>query len=89
MNSESNPTDNDILHVIREAMTDVANQDKFQNVSMTTRLSSLGFDSVAAMEVAAYVEDKLGLLLPDDRISQAVSVSDLVTLIRGSLAGAR
>jgi acyl carrier protein len=85
MNTTSIPTDSDLLGIIREAMTAVASQDAFQHVSMSTRLSTLGFDSLGAMEVAAYIEDKLGLLLPDERMAQATLVSDLVAAIRGSM----
>ena len=52
-----------------------------EKISMDDNLASIGIDSVRAIEVAAAIEEKLGVRFPDDQLARAKSVRDLVELL--------
>ena len=52
-----------------------------ESVSMDETLSAIGIDSVRAIEIAAYIEGKLGVSFPDDQLARSRSVRDLVELL--------
>lgn len=74
-----------LLDLVREAIREVV-RPSAQPIELETKLASLGLDSMAALEVAAHLEDRLGLILPDDRIGQVVSVRDLVAELERHVA---
>jgi acyl carrier protein len=52
---------------------------------MEATLAGLGVDSMNAIEMAAYLEERLGIRLPDDQLAQVSSVSNLARIIRAQL----
>jgi acyl carrier protein len=50
--------------------------------TVDSTLSELGIDSVRALEVAGYIEDKLGTSFPDDELALVSSVQGFVKLIQ-------
>lgn len=82
----SDITKQQILQVLRDGLDEIA-EDKPGRVDMETELSALGVDSVGTMEMIAYVEDRLGIIVADERLAQGRYVSDLVDLIHAQVAG--
>ncbi len=78
-----------ILQILRDGLREVA-PDKAAaaaKVQMETELTALGVDSVGTMEMIAYVEDRLGIIVADERLAQGRYVSDLVELIHAQVTG--
>lgn len=70
------------LELIKEAMAFAAPDEVPQNFSPESTLSELGISSITALEMAGYIEDKLGVRFPDDELSQINSLQGFDQLIR-------
>ena len=68
-----------ILKVVRESIVEIAEGGDYSHVSMDSRISSLGLDSLAISEVAASVEDRLGVFLPNEKLFTSETLGDVVT----------
>jgi acyl carrier protein len=79
-------TDASMLQIVRDAIAEVARGGDYRHITFETNIAALGLDSMAATEVAACIEDRLGVILPDDRMSRAASVGDLIAAIRDQAA---
>ena len=68
---------------LREAMTsvDVCPSAVKGPIALDDTLASLGIDSIAALEIAACLEDRLGVQFPDDELSGLSDVRSLVLLM--------
>jgi 1-acyl-sn-glycerol-3-phosphate acyltransferase len=53
----------------------------------TTRLSDLGFDSLACAELAIAVEERFGVRLVDDDFSDVATVDDVAATVRRTMPG--
>jgi 8-amino-7-oxononanoate synthase/acyl carrier protein len=73
-----------LLNVLRAAVYDV-NLKELGILSDATRLSELGLDSVAMMEVIGVLEENLSIRIADEEIAALSSVGDLLSLIRKRL----
>jgi acyl carrier protein len=51
-------------------------------ISLEGRISDLGLDSIATMELVAYIEEQVGRRFHDDDIARVVTFADLTELIR-------
>lgn len=86
MNDTLPLTDERLLALIEEALKSLGDDRiRVEHLSMEATLAGLGVDSMDAIEMAAYVEDKLGIRLPDDQLAQVNSVSGLARIIRAHL----
>lgn len=74
-------SENEIIHLFKEAVSEVDSNVKIGAVSSTTELSSLGLDSVMTMEVIGVLEEKLKLRFPDEDLATIRSMGDLTQLI--------
>jgi len=82
-------TDDELLELIREALLSLGDDRlRLDQLSMDAKLSHLGVDSMSAIEMAAYLVDKLGIRLPDDQLSQVSAVRDAADLVRRHAARA-
>jgi acyl carrier protein len=54
---------------------------RLSELTMETRVDGLGIDSVAMLEVIGYVEDELGVHLPEERLRAVVTVGDLADIV--------
>jgi 8-amino-7-oxononanoate synthase len=79
-----NTTDQDLLSVLRAAIYDV-NLKELDELSAEMRISELGLDSVAMMEVIGVLEEQLSIRIPDEEIASLSTVGDLLGLIRKRL----
>jgi 8-amino-7-oxononanoate synthase len=77
-------TDQNLLSVVRAAVYDV-NLKELGELSEEMRISELGLDSVAMMEVIGVLEENLSIRIPDEEIASLSKVGDLLTLIRKRL----
>ena len=77
-------TDPETLALIKEALVYVApdKEHAFAQATLDSDLADLGIDSLAAVEIAGYVEDRLGVTLPDDELAQVHSLDGFAALIR-------
>jgi len=59
-----------------------ANGKTFNNLTPSTVIASLGMDSVAIMELVGFLEEQLGIRLPDEDLAQVQTLADLGALIQ-------
>lgn len=76
----------DAMALIREAVAtvDAKKVAKLDKVLPTTEIRALGMDSVATMEMVAFIEDKLGVQFADEVLTTVTTFGDLVKLIETS-----
>lgn len=73
-------TKDHILGLFCEAAWEVS-QKKFDNLDPTQKISAMGVDSVALLEIVGFLEDKLNVRLPDDKLARVDTLDDLSALI--------
>ena len=69
-------------NLIREALAFTAPEEMPQDFSPHSTLGELGISSITALEMAGYIEEKLGIVFPDDELSQVNTLQDFDLLIR-------
>jgi len=77
-------TDQNLLNVLRAAVYDVNLKD-LNHLSTGTRISELGLDSVAMMEVIGLLEENLLIRIADEEVASLENVGNLLALIRKKL----
>ena len=87
-----NSTDHEILVVLREAMLEVLNdrtaRRRVEGLSAETPLYMLGIDSVTALEIAASIEDRAGIILTEEKMAVSRQVADLIAAVREGVRAA-
>jgi len=71
-----------IISLFRKAAWEV-DQKKLDNLTLTDKISDLGLDSVAMLEVIGYLEEELGIHLPDEKLARVQTLQDLAETIGG------
>jgi acyl carrier protein len=81
--------DEEVLEMIKKAVrsSTAAAELPVEEVVLSHKLSEVGIDSMAAVEVAAELEHALNVRLPDDQLARVTSVRDLVSLVQKQLRG--
>lgn len=76
------------MELIKAAVTavDTSKAAKFGSVKPETEIRELGLDSVATMEMVAFLEDKLETQFPDEVMIRITTFGDLVKLIEKTRA---
>ena len=77
-------TDQELIGILKDAVYDV-NLRELGNISAETKLSELGLDSVAIMEMIGILEENLNIRIKDEAVTTLNSVGDLLNLIRSLL----
>jgi acyl carrier protein len=79
-------SDEEIIGLIKAAVSDTHPKPEkvLASFTPTSSLSDLGIDSVNALEMAGYVEDKLGLRFPDGELAHVDSIPSFVSLVKRS-----
>jgi acyl carrier protein len=72
--------DDTVLAVFREALRQVDGSGRLV-LEPDTEISELGLDSVALLELVAYVEQELSVRIPDEQLGTACSIGDLVRAV--------
>jgi len=66
----------DVVEMFKQAAFEVDNR-RLPDLKPQTVITTLGMDSVAIMELVAWFEEKLGVRIPDERLSKIRTVKDL------------
>lgn len=74
-------SENEIIELFKEAVSEVDNKVQINEVTPSTELASLGLDSVMTMEVIGALEEKLNVRFPDEDLATIRSMSDLTQLV--------
>jgi len=77
----------EILDLIREAIRAamVPTRVPVDEVRTGATLAEIGLDSMGAVEVAARLEEALGIRFPDDQLARVSSVEDLIAIVQRQL----
>lgn len=76
----------DVAVAVRREIAFVGSVDP-EGIKDTDWLLEFGFDSMRMLDLAMALEGQRGIELPDDAISQVVTVGDLVALITSKVRG--
>jgi acyl carrier protein len=71
----------DIVSLFAKAAFE-ANGKTFDKLENSTVIASLGMDSVTVMELIGFLEEQLGLRLPDEELAKVQTLADLGALIQ-------
>jgi acyl carrier protein len=71
----------DMLAALAEVLTDVARIDP-SDVTLGARFDGLGIDSLTMVDVVVAVEDRFGLVIPDDEWAHFETVGDASAHVR-------
>jgi acyl carrier protein len=75
-------SEHEIQELIREAIRFAEPELAAVELTPGSTLSELGIGSVSALEMVGYIEDRLGIQIPDDQLAGLSSLDGLVRLIR-------
>jgi acyl carrier protein len=80
-------TDNQILTLLQEAFKIAAPEESqaVEALRIDSTLGEFGISSIASLEMAGYVEEKLDIQFADDELSQIATIKGFVDLIRKNL----
>jgi 8-amino-7-oxononanoate synthase len=76
--------DQDLISILKAAVFDV-NLKELGDVNAATRISELGLDSVAIMELMGVLEENLSIQIADEEVAVLKNIGDLLNLIRSKL----
>lgn len=74
------PSSSDLLEIFKEAAWEV-DQRRFDDISLETKITDLGIDSVVMLEIFGYVEDELDVYLAQEDLADVKTLKDLSDLI--------
>jgi 8-amino-7-oxononanoate synthase/acyl carrier protein len=74
-------TDQELIHVLKAAVYDISLKE-LGYINTETRISELGLDSVAVMELIGVLEENFSIRIRDEEIASLGTVGDLLKLIR-------
>ena len=77
-------SDENLIQVLKTAVRQVSLKE-LGDVSPGTKISELGLDSVAVMELIGVLEETLSIRIGDEEVASLETVSDLLRLIRGRI----
>lgn len=77
-------TNDEILNLLKEAFEFAASEQAgaVEALTMESDLGEFGVSSIVALEMAGYIEEKLGIQLADDELAQIATIKGFVNLIR-------
>lgn len=77
-------TNDEILILLNEAFEFAAPEKAkvIEALTMENTLDEFGVSSIVALEMAGYIEEKLGIQFADDEIAQIATIKGFVNLIR-------
>lgn len=72
--------DVDVIDLLERASLEVTGR-ALPGLTLDSHLAATGVDSVGLLEMVGWIEDQLGLRLPDDEIARVATVADVASLI--------
>jgi acyl carrier protein len=70
----------EVVQMFKKAAWEVDHK-TFEDLNIEDKISALGIDSVAMLEVIGYFEEEYDIHLPDEKLSRVETVRDLAELI--------
>lgn len=70
-----------VVSLFEKAAWEVARK-KYDSLKVEQKISELGIDSVAMLEVIGFVEEELEIHLPDEKIARVQTLADLSNVIQ-------
>jgi len=67
--------------VLLEVLKDVVTTDKSKLTPEAKLIDDLGCDSLSAVEITMMLEEKLGITIDDEEVSQIVTIQDIINII--------
>lgn len=80
MSHASSFTSDEVVVLFKKAAWEV-DQKKLDDLRLEDKISALGIDSVAMLEVIGFFEEELEIHLPDERLARVETLGDLAKLI--------
>jgi 8-amino-7-oxononanoate synthase len=74
-------TDQELMHVLKAAVYNISLKE-LGNIDTETKISELGLDSVAVMEVIGLLEEEFSIRIGDEEVAALGTVGDLLNLVR-------
>ncbi len=74
-------TDQELIHVLKAAVYNISLKE-LGSIDTETKISELGLDSVAVMEVIGLLEEDFSIRIRDEEVAALGSVGDLLNLVR-------
>jgi 8-amino-7-oxononanoate synthase len=74
-------TDQELIHVLKSAVYNISLKE-LGSIDTETKISELGLDSVAVMEVIGLLEEDFSIRIRDEEVAALGSVGDLLNLVR-------
>ena len=78
-------SEQEIMALLREAFAKESKGNLTIALERGQKLADLGFDSMSALSLAAYVEDRLGVTFADAALSHVASIGDFVDMVQSAL----
>ena len=64
-----------------EVLKDVVTTDESKLTPEAKLIDDLGCDSLSAVEITMVLEEKLGITIDDEEVSQIVTIQDIINII--------
>jgi 8-amino-7-oxononanoate synthase/acyl carrier protein len=77
-------TDQNLINILKAAVYDV-NLKELEEIGAGTKITELGLDSVALMELIGILEERFSIRIGDQEVSELRSVGDLLNLLHSRL----
>lgn len=71
----------DIVKMFAEFATKMEEGRTLPPITREVRISDLGIDSIAMMQIVGEVEDKLDIKIPDEKLAQLNTVGDIERVV--------
>jgi acyl carrier protein len=81
-------TEKDIYDKVCQIFEEVAGTDRSAISPESTLVDDLDVDSLTLIEMAAALQDEFHISVPDERIKDLATVSDVVTVVREAMVAA-
>jgi len=82
------PTDTDLISALGEILSDIAGVDPAQVTADKVFADDLDLDSLSMVELALAVEERFDLRIPEEAVSQLVTVGDMAAYLERAKAQA-
>lgn len=82
------PTDTDIIGALAQILSEVAGVDPADVTAGKSFADDLDLDSLAMVEVAFVIEERLGVRIPEEQAGQLITVGEMAAVLERERAAA-
>lgn len=72
----------EVLSMFTRIAQEVEKDKKFPVITLETKISTLGIDSLSMMEIVGALEDELDVVIPDEKLATLQTVADIDRVVR-------